>query len=777
MPYSYSWSTSPVQTTNTASALGASTYTVSISDVNSCTSSATVTLTQPPVLTSAAAITSNYNGQNISCFGASNGTASVTPAGGTTPYSFSWSTVPPQLTANASGLGATTYTATTTDANGCTSTSTVVLTQPAAIATTATVISNYNGQNISCNGASDGSALATVSGGTMPYTYSWSTSPVQTNDTASALGASTYTVSISDANSCTSSATVALTQPAALVAVATTTSLYGEYNVSCFGSVNGSIDLTVSGGTSPYSYPWSNGATTEDLAGIGAGVYSVNVMDLNGCTDSASATILQPSSLVASINSISNYNGYAISCYGSSNGSIDAGITGGMPPYSYSWSNGALTQDQSLLTAGTYVLTVVDFNGCTDLVTATLSQPAKLIVSIDSISNYNGYGVSCYYSSNGNIFTTVSGGVTPYNYAWNNGAVTEDITGLSANGYILNVEDFNGCVANADTTLIQPAPFNSNYTFVDPGCNGMSNGSIDFTLMGGVMPYNYFWSNGSITQDLINIPSGTYNVIYADINGCIDSTSIILSEPLVLNNNISQQNVLCYAGSNGSIDINIAGGTLPYSYLWSTGSTQEDIDSLTIGTYYVTITDAQGCTRIDTLDVTQPDSLFLTIESPVLANGHNISFFQGADGSINLTVNGGVLPYTYTWATGQNTEDLEYLPAGQYSVVVTDEHGCAISGSITLTEPFDLAMPTGITPNNDGSNDFFVVKGIEAYTDNVLTIYNRWGNIVYKKENYFNEWYGTNSSGEELPEATYFAILEINGRAIVLNGYVEIRRK
>jgi gliding motility-associated-like protein len=198
---------------------------------------------------------------------------------------------------------------------------------------------------------------------------------------------------------------------------------------------------------------------------------------------------------------------------------------------------------------------------------------------------------------------------------------------------------------------------------------------------------------------------------------------------------------------------------------------------LTIGTYYVTITDAQGCTRIDTLDVTQPDSLFLTIESPVLANGHNISFFQGADGSINLTVNGGVLPYTYTWATGQNTEDLEYLPAGQYSVVVTDEHGCAISGSITLTEPFDLAMPTGITPNNDGSNDFFVVKGIEAYTDNVLTIYNRWGNIVYKKENYFNEWYGTNSSGEELPEATYFAILEINGRAIVLNGYVEIRRK
>jgi gliding motility-associated-like protein len=500
-------------------------------------------------------------------------------------------------------------------------------------------------------------------------------------------------------------------------------------------------------------------------------------MDVNGCTDSASVIITQPNPLNADINSISNYNGYAISCYGNSNGSIDAGITGGMLPYNYSWSNGALTQDQSLLTAGTYILTVTDFNGCTDLVTAILTQPAKLIVSIDSISNYNGYGVSCYSASNGSIFTTVSGGITPYNYTWNNGAITDDITGLSATGYILNVEDFNGCFANADTTLIQPAAFLSNYTFANPGCNGMANGSIDFTLMGGVLPYSYYWNNGSLTQDLINVPAGTYNLIFADINGCVDSTSINLSEPFELENNINELNVLCYSENNGSIDINIAGGTLPYTFLWSNGSTQEDIDSLTWGMYYVTITDALGCKRIDTVEVSQPDSLFLSLESPELSNGFNISFYQGADGSINLTVNGGVLPYTYTWATNQNTEDLEYLPAGQYSVVVTDENGCAVSGSIRLTEPYELAMPTGITPNSDGSNDFFVVKGIEAYPDNVLTIYNRWGNIVYKKENYFNSWLGTNTSGEELPEATYFAILEINGGAIVLNGYVEIRRK
>ncbi|MBL7890267.1 MAG: gliding motility-associated C-terminal domain-containing protein [Bacteroidia bacterium] len=1019
-PYSYNWNTTPVQTTATASNIGAGTYTVTVTDGNGCTRTDVVTLTQPTVLTSSAAVTSNYNGQNISCNGANNGTAAIAHVGGTAPYTYSWNTTPSQPSAIAIGLGASSYTATVTDANGCTSTSTVSLTQPAALATTTSIISNYNGQNISCNGANDGSALATVTGGTTPYSYSWSTSPAQSTSTASSLGEATYTVSISDVNGCTSSATVALTQPAVLtstaiaasnyngfnischglsdgaidmttaggtspyqfswnnggttedisgvvagtynaivtdvngctstasvtliqadsvlatinvlsnyngfgvscfnnadgtidinvsggtstytylwsnndttqdvtgliagaylvtvtdanncsdtmttvltqptamnivvdsisnyngfnvscfnssngsislttsggvgpynflwnnnaitedidsipyggylvtvtdanncvllfdttltqptelVALATTTSVYGDYDVSCYGSTNGTVDLNVTGGLTPYVYTWSTTASTEDLAGLGAGVYSVNVVDLNGCSDSASTVVVQPDSLVANINSVSNFNSFSISCNGASNGSIDAGVNGGMAPYDYLWSNGATTQDLLLLGAGNYTLIVIDSNSCVDSISVTLTEPAPVVVVIDSISNYNGYGVSCNLSTNGSVYASVSGGTSSYTYLWNTGATTEDITGLGADSYILNVEDSNGCVASADTTLIEPAAFVDSYTFINPGCNGLSNGSIDFSLAGGVIPYTYSWNTGATSEDLNNIPIGTYTLVYADLNGCSDSISVTLIEPLVLSNNIAHQDVLCYGGNNAMIDINIIGGTLPYSYLWSNGATTEDVDSLTQGMYYVTITDGQGCSRTDTVTISQPDSLALDLVSPVLANGHNISFYQGADGSIDLTVAGGVQPYNYIWSNGATTEDVENISAGQYYVVVTDQHGCVASRQIILTEPFDLAMPTGITPNDDGRNDFFVVKGIEAYPDNVLTIYNRWGNIVYKRENYLNQWNGTNTSGEELPDGTYYAVLEINGRDITLNGYVEIRRK
>lgn len=1018
--YTYNWSTSPVQTNSSAINLPAGAYTVTVSDTNGCTRTDNVTLIEPAVLSSSATITSDYNGQNISCNGTNDGSALMTVTGGTVPYAFSWNTSPVQLTATANNLGANTYTATVTDVNGCVTSSTVLLTQPDSMFVVSSVTSNFNGQNISCNGAADGSALASVSGGTLPYVYSWSTSPVQSNATAINLGASTYTINATDINGCSNSATITLTQPIALTSVAlassnfngfnischglsdgtidmstsggttpyqfswsnggitedisnltagtytasitdvngcstaaevtltqadsvlatinvlsnyngfgvscnnildgtidinvsggtstytylwsngaitqdvtslpagsylvtvadgnncvdtmttiltqpdglnitvdsisnfngynvscynssnglitmttsggvapynflwnnnaitedldsipyggylitvtdanncvllfdttltqpaelisnaNTTSVYGDYNVSCYGSSNGTIDLTVSGGLSPYNYSWSNGNSSQDLTLLGAGIYSVSVTDLNGCIDSAFAIVTQPDTLIAGINSVSNYNGFSISCFGASNGSIDAAVSGGMIPYSYIWSNSSTTQDLSMLDAGNYSLIVTDSNNCVAFTSAVLTEPAQLVAVIDSISNYNGYGISCYSSSDGNVYASVSGGAAPYTYLWNNGAVTEDISGLTANSYVLNITDLNGCLTNTDTTLSEPDILNYTYTFVNPGCNGMSNGSVDFNLSGGVMPYAFDWNNGVSTEDLNNIPIGTYSLIYSDLNGCTDSFSVTLIEPQVLSNNVAHMDILCYGGNNGMIDINIVGGTTPYSYAWSTGSETEDLENLTQGFYYVTITDAQGCIRTDTVNITQPDSLILSLSSPVLTNGHNISFYQGNDGSIDLTVTGGVQPYNYMWSTNQTTEDLDNLIAGQYSVVATDDHGCSIARTIKLSEPFDLAMPTGITPNGDSQNDFFVVKGIEAYPDNILTIYNRWGNVVYKRQNYLNEWTGVNSSGDDLPEGTYYAVLEINGREILLNGYVEIRRK
>ena len=223
--------------------------------------------------------------------------------------------------------------------------------------------------------------------------------------------------------------------------------------------------------------------------------------------------------------------------------------------------------------------------------------------------------------------------------------------------------------------------------------------------------------------------------------------------------------------------MNVDGGTAPYTYLWSNGSIQKDLVGIGEGVYYVNILDAKGCLRKDTVSISQPDLLTASLYSSIMPNGSNISFYQGTDGSIDLTVLGGTKPYAYVWSNGETTEDIYNLSAGAYSVIITDQNGCRTSADTILTGPSELAMPTGITPNGDGNNDFFVVKGIEAYTNNTLTIYNRWGNVVFQVDNYSNLWGGFNSSGEELPEGTYFAFLELHGASIELKGYVEIRRK
>jgi gliding motility-associated-like protein len=198
--------------------------------------------------------------------------------------------------------------------------------------------------------------------------------------------------------------------------------------------------------------------------------------------------------------------------------------------------------------------------------------------------------------------------------------------------------------------------------------------------------------------------------------------------------------------------------------------------NLGAGNYTVTVVDSFGCVLNDVTIISQPDSLFLTIYSPLQFNGLHISLAGSNDGSIDLTVNGGTNPYAYTWSTGASSEDLNNITAGFYNVIVIDTNGCKATASIILTEPFVLELPTGFSPNGDGKNDLFVIHGIESYPDNTVTIYNRWGNVVYSTSGYSNDWNGNSNNGQALPDATYFVILEINKGEIVKKNYVELRR-
>lgn len=776
--YNYTWTTSPVQNNATATNLGAGTYTVTYSDLNNCTSTNTVTLTQPTAVSSTAAVTSNYNGQNISCFGYSDGTATVTASGGTSPFTYAWNSIPTQTTTAATGLSAGTYSVVVTDANNCAFTSTVNLTQPASITSTLSVVSNYNGQNVSCFGATNGSVTAVASNGTAPFTYTWSTSPVQTGTVATGLGAGNYSVIITDANGCNYTRTISLSQPNPVAATPSITSNYNGQNVSCFGSTDGTSSVTPTGGTTPYSYSWTTvpTQTTANASNLGAGVYSVNVTDINGCNITSTLAIAQPSLLNAQIFSLSNFAGFNISCFGASNGYIDITVNGGTGAYTYTWSTGATTQDITGLTAGNYSVVVTDINGCKDTVSAPLNQPAQLVVTIDSLSHYNGYNTRCYGSNDGIIYVSVLGGVTNYTYTWSNNTANQNLSNVGAGTYSLLVTDQNKCNVQIDTTLTQPPALTFSSTVTPLKCYGVSTGSINTTVGGGVNPFTFNWSNGATTEDISNLSAGSYTLNYIDLNGCKDSIVLNVIQPDTILVDDVIDNLKCKGDTIGNIYLNPTGGTSPFTYLWSNGATTKDLINITSGVYSVIITDANGCKFLDTTKITEPDSLKLTLSSPVLFSGSNVSAYNGSDGSINLNVTGGTSPYFFLWSNGSTSQNPVNLTAGNYFVTVTDTNGCRIMGEIKLTQPLVLEMPQGFSPNNDSKNDFFVIHGIESYPDNVLTIYNRWGNIVYTKSGYFNEWDGHSNNSQLLPDATYFAILEVNKGEIVLKGYVELRR-
>ena len=474
--------------------------------------------------------------------------------------------------------------------------------------------------------------------------------------------------------------------------------------------------------------------------------------------------------------SLSSYNGFNVNCFGSTDGNIDITVNGGTGAYTYTWSNTATTKDILNLGAGTYSVVVSDVNGCKDTLTTTLTEPTQLVVTIDSLNNYNGYNVSCFGSQNGAIYTTAIGGTNTYTYTWSNNTTNQDLSNVGIGYYTLIVTDQNRCSISVDTTLTGPTALTFTSSVTNLKCHSVPTGSIDIGVAGGVNPYTYLWSNTATSEDLSNISAGTYTVNYTDLNGCNNQAVLTVNQPDTLSIKKTVDNLKCNGDTLGNIFLSPSGGTEPYAFGWSDGTTYQDLVNITSGTYSTIMTDANGCVFYDTTKINEPTPLLITLTSPVLFSGYNVSSYQGNDGSVELTVTGGTTPYTYLWSNGSTSEDISNLSHGNYFVTVVDTNGCRISGEITLTQPLVLEMPQGFSPNGDGKNDLFVVHGIEAYPDNVLTIYNRWGNIVYSKSGYFNEWNGISNNGEQLPDATYFAILEVNKGEIVLKGYVELRR-
>jgi hypothetical protein len=653
--------------------LTAGTYTVTVTDANGCIKTTTATVSQPTIVSLNTAVT------NVLCNGASTGAIDLTVSGGTPGYTYVWSTS--ATTQDISNLSAGTYTVTVTDANGCSKTTSATVTQPSAIAISSIVTS------VLCNGAATGVVDLTVSGGTPGYTYLWSNGA--TTQDISNLAAGTYTATVTDANACTKTTSATVTENSTLALSSISTP------VSCFGGNNGAVDLTVTGGTAPYTYLWSNTATTQDIAGLTAGTYTVTVTDSYGCSKTTSATVQQPTALVLST-TVTN-----VSCYGGFNGTVDLSVAGGSPAYTYLWSNAATTQDLTNVFAGTYTVTVTDSHNCTKTTSVIITQPTD-ISPVFLVTH-----VICFGGNNGAIDLSVSGGTPGYTYSWSNGATTQDISNLTAGIYTVTATDANGCTKAVGIIVVQPPEITLSETHVNVACNGSSTGSIDLTATGGTGVLSYDWAHiagNNNPQDPTGLAAGTYCVTVTDANACTKTLCVTITQttPVLLSTVISD--VSCFGGANGAIDLTVSGGVSPYTYNWSNSVTTQDIAGLVVGTYTVTVTDVNGCTKTTSATVNQPTALTL---SGTVAN---TSCTGTSDGSIDLTVTGGTPGYTYDWSNDgpetpdNDTQDLTGVPAGTYTVTVTDANGCTATMSKTILQPSILvvtAVPTPCNPTNN----------------------------------------------------------------------------
>ena len=653
-PYNYIWNTGA--TVNTINNLTSGNYICDVSDANGCIiPTISINVNNPTDLFYSVAT------NMVSCRGGNNGSATVNVSGGNPGYTFLWSNGSINQTIN--NLTAGNYTCTITDANGCTKQATANISQPSSLLTI-----TMDSSAVSCNGGNDGYATVYAVGGFPSYSYFWSNSVTDTVITGLTTG--TYTVSVSDANNCTVSQSVFIDQSTPLVVPILTT------DVSCNGGGNAIATANPTGGNPGYTYSWNNGMTTKTITGLSSGVYTVTVTDSINCPSvSSSITINQPSVITATANVDS------VSCFGGNDGLISLSISGGNGSYTFLWSDGQTTQNATGLVVGQYTVEVIDSTNCQYFFTYDVHEPST---SLSATANV--ISPSCFGNSDGSINLTTIGGTSPYNYSWPNGQNSQALTNIPIGTYLCTITDNNGCVAYATGTVDQPQQLTLTSSSVATSCFGYNDGSANVIPQGGTAPYTYNWSNGQTTQQAINLIAGTYSVMVLDSNSCAKSLSVTIGQPIQVGAVLTPTNILCNGDSSGNITVNsVTGTTGPYSYNWSDGHNDPINQNLTAGTYYVTISDGNGCSNTFSQNLTQPLSITATLSySDISVNG-------ASDGNISANIFGGNPPYSYSWSGPNNysnsNSSINSLESGHYILIVTDASGCSQTFSQVINEP------------------------------------------------------------------------------------------
>ncbi len=642
---------------------------------NGCTASATAIVTQnitSPVASIAAP-------GHLNCVTSSlqlNGAASSQGAN----FAYQWTTTNGNITAGANTLTPTVNAAglytllVTNTTNGCTATATATVTQSPFVTATLSAITNA-----SCHGSSNGSATAIGGGGTGNYTYAWSNGV--TTATASNLPEGTYIVTITDSENCTATASAAITQPAMLNANATAT---GE---TAAGASNGTATATPVGGTPGYTYVWNTSATTAMISGLAPGNYTVTVTDANNCTAVQTVTVNSFNCTLTATISATN-----VTCNGAANGTATANVSGAALPVSYLWSNGVTTATAMNLAPGTYTVQITDANNCPAELSVSITSPNVLLANA-SATNQTAVGVN-----NGTATALPSGGTVPYNYLWNTSNNTQMITSLAPGSYTVTVTDGNGCTAVQTVTV---NAFNCNLSGTvsasNVSCAGGNDGTATAVPTGGTLPIDYLWSNSSTTATATGLIAGTYTVTLTDNAGCQSTASITITQPAPLT--VQTQNVQpasCPESQDGSAVVVAQGGTVPYQLSWPSGSGGQNLG---VGSYLVSVADANGCSATQTVTIVSNDITLPVITcptAPVQACADVPVQFSSPPVSDNCSLNGAQAVQTAGLPGGS------VFPVGETVQVfqITDVSGnsATCSFSVVVGPPIVITL-AGTTPD------------------------------------------------------------------------------
>lgn len=776
--YRYVWSPNGA-TTPSVSSLAAGAYSLTVRDFNNCSKTQSVTVTAAPPL-----VLNYFDEIKVKCQGDATGGLSAKVSGGAGGYGFRWNTTPVQTTDTAVNLRTGSYRVTITDRSNCQIVKDTTIGEPTKLIANITQFTN-----VKCRGEANGTATPSVFGGTglfgnNRYLFQWNDPLNQNALIADSLAAGNYIVTVTDANGCTDTATVTITEPQ--TAVSSTTL---QTRLACFGQNTGEGRVVATGGAGNYIYRWSNLQSTAAVNNLTKAKYYVTVTDINGCRTTDSLEAFTHDSITATIAQIQP------TCFNTATGNLAVTtVTGGagnsnLNNYFFRWStNPVQTTPQAVNISGNrqYAVTITDNENCSNIAYTFLPQPSQ--INLSSVIK----PVSCFNGNDGEAQINAFGTNNAFSFTWNDARNqrTQRATQLTAGRYTVLVRDSAGCSKDTIINVGQPTRLRMDAkTIVDNKCVGDSTGSIDVKFSGGTPTYNYLWSNGINQSNLTKLRSGTYILTISDANGCKMNDTVVIKSPAAIDADLTTMPVRCFGDRNGVITINAFGGTTPYLYSLDgknfNGISQ--IVGLKSGAFDVYVKDANGCVWFTRETVATPPKFIVEATADATINlGDKIQLFanaQNAQGAVVLTWK---QPFDST-LTCLKCPNPTASPMSSltYTVIGIDSAGCRATDSVKIKveKPRNIYVPTGFTPNKDGVNDKLIVHGRKGTKIDLFRIYDRWGELVYEARTFDinNESAGWNGTfkGIELMSAQFVWYIEatyIDGAREILKGHTTLIR-